>query len=176
MSKKSTPEEVQHSAQYPPVVDVCCGSRSFWFDKKDPRALFLDIRRETHEAKDKTMAKGFQEIVIDPDIQCDFTNLPLPDDSFALVVFDPPHLRYNGASGLTHKKYGTLPENWRSMLRQGFKECFRILKHEGVLIFKWASTEIKVSEVLALTDQKPLFGHKSGKQQNTHWIAFLKQK
>jgi hypothetical protein len=132
MSKKSTPEEVQHSAQYPPVVDVCCGSRSFWFDKKDPRALFLDIRRETHEAKDTTRAKGFQEIVIDPDIQCDFTNLPLPDDSFALVVFDPPHLRYNGASGLTHKKYGTLPENWRSQERD-LKLEVKIAKFEPEL-------------------------------------------
>ncbi|MFX7021108.1 SAM-dependent methyltransferase, partial [Acinetobacter baumannii] len=32
----------------------------------------------------------------------------------------------------------------------------------------------KVSEVLALTDQKPLFGHISGKRSNTHWITFMK--
>ncbi len=34
--------------------------------------------------------------------------------------------------------------------------------------------EIPVSQILALTPEKPLFGHKSGKQQKTHWIAFLK--
>jgi hypothetical protein len=31
-----------------------------------------------------------------------------------------------------------------------------------------------VADVLALTDQKPLYGHRSGKQSKTHWIAFLK--
>jgi hypothetical protein len=24
----------------PPVLDVCCGSRMFWFDRKDSRALY----------------------------------------------------------------------------------------------------------------------------------------
>jgi hypothetical protein len=31
-----------------------------------------------------------------------------------------------------------------------------------------------VSEVLKLTTERPLFGHKSGKQSATHWVAFLK--
>ena len=31
-----------------------------------------------------------------------------------------------------------------------------------------------VAEVLALTPEKPLFGHKSGKKMGTHWVAFLK--
>lgn len=31
-------------AQLPPVLDACCGGRMFWFDQKDPRALFMDIR------------------------------------------------------------------------------------------------------------------------------------
>jgi hypothetical protein len=29
--------------------------------------------------------------------------------------------------------------------------------------------------VLALTPEKPLFGHISGKRQQTHWVCFLKQ-
>ena len=32
---------------FPPVLDACCGSRMFWFDKQDDRALFVDKRRET---------------------------------------------------------------------------------------------------------------------------------
>ena len=35
-------------ATLPPVLDACCGSRMFWFDKKDARATFVDKRRETH--------------------------------------------------------------------------------------------------------------------------------
>jgi len=27
---------------------------------------------------------------------------------------------------------------------------------------------------LSLTPEKPLYGHRSGKQSKTHWIAFLK--
>jgi len=49
-----------------------------------------------------------------------------------------------------------------------------VLKPSGTLIFKWNETDVPTSQVLALTDAKPLFGHKSGKQMKTHWIAFLK--
>lgn len=59
-------------------------------------------------------------------------------------------------------------------IRKGFEECFRVLATGGVLIFKWNETQIKVSEILELTDQKPVFGHISGKRANTHWITFMK--
>ncbi|MCV5823515.1 class I SAM-dependent methyltransferase, partial [Escherichia coli] len=28
------------------ILDMCCGSRMFWFDKSDKRAIFSDIRKE----------------------------------------------------------------------------------------------------------------------------------
>ena len=58
--------------------------------------------------------------------------------------------------------------------RKDIAECFRVLRPGGFLIFKWNETDIKVSEVLKLNDQKPIFGHKSGKRANTHWIYFMK--
>ena len=36
----------------------------------------------------KTQRK--RDNIIIPDVLCDFTDLPFPDDSFALVVMDPP--------------------------------------------------------------------------------------
>jgi hypothetical protein len=60
------------------------------------------------------------------------------------------------------------------MLRAGFAECFRVLRPEGTLIFKWNEYEVPLRDVLALTPEKPLYGHQAGKQQKTHWIAFLK--
>lgn len=60
------------------------------------------------------------------------------------------------------------------MLRNGFSECFRVLKHGGFLIFKWNETDIKTSEILRLTKEKPIYGHISGKCSNTHWICFMK--
>lgn len=51
---------------------------------------------------------------------------------------------------------------------------FRVLKPNGTLIFKWNEHEIRVREILALTDQKPLFGNRCGKTAKSHWIVFMK--
>jgi SAM-dependent methyltransferase len=72
-------------------------------------------------------------------------------------------------------KYGQLDKKtWPDDLRAGFAECFRVLRPEGVLIFKWSEFDIPLRDVLALTPVKPLFGHPSGKAQKTHWVAFMK--
>ncbi|MBT0178015.1 class I SAM-dependent methyltransferase, partial [Listeria seeligeri] len=60
-------------------------------------------------------------------------------------------------------------------LRAGFAECFRVLRPEGVLVFKWSEVQVATREVLALTDARPLFGHPSGKRAGTHWICFMKE-
>jgi SAM-dependent methyltransferase len=159
----------------PSVLDACCGSRMFWFDKADPRALFVDKRRETHPIDIGTPGTvGRSPIVVNPDVLADFTNLPFSNESFALVVFDPPHVARRQGSGIIEKKYGWLDGDWRDMLRGGFAECFRVLKPQGTLIFKWAETDIPLADVLALTPERPLFGHRSGKKLGTHWCAFFK--
>ena len=157
-----------------PVLDMCCGSKMFWFDKNDQRAVFVDQRKERRTLPDISSTGGSRELVIDPDYQCDFTALPFESGSFSLVVFDPPHFERNGAAGWVGLKYGTLKGDWSEMLRAGFAEAFRVLKDNGVLVFKWCADEIPVSRILALTPYRPLFGHKSGKQQKTHWVAFIK--
>jgi len=146
----------------------------FWFDRKDSRAVFVDKRQARHTLPDVSSAGGARELVIDPDHVADFTALPFPSDTFALVVFDPPHFERNGARSWVGLKYGTLAGDWTEMLRAGFAECFRVLRPEGTLIFKWCADEIPVSRILALTPERPLFGHKSGKNSKTHWVAFLK--
>ena len=57
---------------------------------------------------------------------------------------------------------------------KGFAECFRVLSYGGVLIFKWNETDIPLKDVLKCTPEKPVFGHKSGKRSNTHWLCFYK--
>ena len=156
------------------VLDACCGSRMFWFDKHDSRALFVDKRKESHALPDVSSSGGSRELVIDPDVQADFTTLPFDNDSFAHVVFDPPHFVRNGARSWVGLKYGTLEGDWKGMIKAGFAECFRVLRPSGTLIFKWCADDIPVSLILTLTPHRPLYGHKSGKQQRTHWIAFIK--
>lgn len=150
------------------VLDPCCGSRMFWFDKQDDRVIFGDKRAESHILCDGRLLE------IAPDVELDFTELPFLDDTYNLVVFDPPHLSVAGPKSWLAAKYGKLGDDWRNDLKAGFSECFRVLKPGGTLIFKWNETQIKVSEILALTTEKPLFGHISGKRSNTHWISFLK--
>ncbi|WP_350575091.1 class I SAM-dependent methyltransferase [Pseudomonas sp. HY2-MNA-CIBAN-0224] len=151
------------------ILDPCCGSRMFWFDKGDQRTLFGDIRDEQH-----VLCDG-RALNVEPNVIMDFRNLPFEDGAFKLVVFDPPHLTRAGLDSWLRAKYGILTSDWRDDLSKGFAECFRVLATDGVLIFKWNETQVKVSEILALTDQTPLFGHKSGKREKTHWITFMKR-
>lgn len=51
------------------VLDACCGSRMFWFDRQDARAVFVDKRRERHTLPDVSSKGGSRELVIDPDYQ-----------------------------------------------------------------------------------------------------------
>lgn len=97
-----------------------------------------------------------KDIHVSPDIQADFRSLPFEQDSFALVVFDPPHIVRNALLGNVTKYNGALPKDWKKMLRAGFNECFRVLRPHGVLIFKWSEAEIPIADVLALTTEKPL--------------------
>lgn len=142
----------------------------FYFDKSDERVLFGDIRTVEPIKLSNGATHGVQ-----PDQIMDFRELPFPAESFKLVVFDPPHSSRVGENAWMARKYGKLSkENWREDLKRAFAECFRVLETGGVLIFKWAETDIPVSQILALTDHRPLIGHKSGKQMGTHWIAFIK--
>jgi SAM-dependent methyltransferase len=148
----------------------------FWFNRQDPRGLFVDKRKETISVTDHSHGNkdGRRLIVISPDLVADFTCLPFKDGRFSVVVFDPPHLVMAGRKSWLASKYGSLKGDWKEELRKGFAECFRVLKSDGVLVFKWNETNIPVSEILKLTPERPLFGNRSGKQSKTHWIVFLK--
>jgi ubiquinone/menaquinone biosynthesis C-methylase UbiE len=150
------------------ILDVCCGSRMMWFDKSNPHAIYMDIRR------DEFVACDGRHIKVDPDILGDFRNMPFSNNTFQLVVFDPPHLNKLGEKSYNAQKYGKLFPTWETDLKQGFDECMRILRPYGVLIFKWNEFQIPVSRIIEIFGTKPLFGHKSGKQSKTHWMCFMK--
>jgi ubiquinone/menaquinone biosynthesis C-methylase UbiE len=167
------------------ILDVACGGKMFYFDKNDPRVLFCDNREiET------TLCDG-RHFTVKPDVKCDFTELPFADNVFRMVVFDPPHLLRNtgeskfaamygslkekaAPTGYQMIKYGALYSDWRDMLHKGFAECLRVLEPYGFLIFKWNETDIVVNEVLKLAPCSPIFGHRVGKLNKTHWLCFMK--
>lgn len=159
----------------PRVLDPCCGSRMMWFDLQHADVLFGDQRAETVTVTDRShRADGTRTLRIEPDLLLDFRSLPFGDGTFKLIAFDPPHLTRAGPRSWMAAKYGKLGPDWQEDLRAGFAECFRVLATDGVLVFKWNETQVKVREVLALTPHQPLFGQVSGRGGLTHWLVFMK--
>lgn len=149
------------------ILYVCCGSRMFWFNKNNPNVTFMDIR----ELED-TLCDG-RKLEIKPDIIGDFRNMPFENNTFDLVMFDPPHLIRAGKNSWLAKKYGKLNmDTWQNDLKQGFDECMRVLKPCGVLVFKWNEEQIRLKDILNCFYQEPLFGNKRAK---THWLTFIKE-
>lgn len=70
-----------------PILDACCGGKMFYFDKNDPRVLFMDCRQIETQLKDRNKLRKFE---VKPDVIGDFTQMEFPDGVFRLVVFDPP--------------------------------------------------------------------------------------
>lgn len=155
-----------------PILDMTAGSRMFWWDKENPLATFVDNRSETITVPDISSKGGQRVIEIKPDIIGDWTKeLPFPNESFHLVVFDPPHMISAGEKSWLRAKYGVLQDTWQTDIAIGFQEAMRLLKPWGTLVFKWSDDQIKLGQVLKCIDYKPLFGEKRGK---THWLIFMK--
>jgi SAM-dependent methyltransferase len=174
------------------VLDVTAGLRSMWFDKNNPIAVFLDKdndvvleRRRVDYQKMRGMLGRPRKIkgrITNATVVGDFRHLEFADETFQLVVFDPPHLQYLKESSLFGKRYGQMEaETWPADLHAAFREMWRVLKPYGVLIFKWNDHDIPFKQVLRLAPERPLFGQISGgaKNRNGHpchtcWFCFLK--
>lgn len=157
------------------VLDVCCGTKMFWFNKEHDLVFYMDKRKESFVHVRSDCGNKVKDVA--PDVIGSFTDIPFPDNRFHLVVFDPPHKIVANemvSKGNIIKYYGALFPDWRDVLRRGFSECFRVLKPYGTLIFKWCEIDIPLSDVLALAPSSPLFGHRVGKRERSHWLAFVK--
>lgn len=150
------------------ILDACCGARMMWFDKQNPLAVYMDCRDAEY-----TLCDG-RRLEVHPDVVADFRQMPFPDGSFRLVVFDPPHLKKLGENAWMAKKYGRLLPTWETDIKAGFDECMRVLENYGVLIFKWNECQIKMTQLLDILKTEPLFGHPTGKNGNTVWMCFMK--
>lgn len=151
------------------ILDACCGSKMFWYDKHEPHTIYIDQRQETYQVKDRDKLRT---INIDPDIIADFRHLNFADNSFDLVIFDPPHLTRAGQKSWLRLKYGVLPKtDWQSYVRAGFNECLRVLKPTGTLLFKWSTDQIPYYAVIQAIGHKPILGDKRG---HTRWSVFIK--
>lgn len=147
------------------ILDACCGSRMFWFNKENVDAIYMDNRTE-----DTNLCDG-RRLIVKPNIIADFRNMPFDDESFHLVVFDPPHLLKVGDKSFLALKYGRLEQTWQDDIKQGFAECWRVLKQNGTLVFKWNEEQISFSMIKTLLPCEPVIGQRRGK---TIWLIFFK--
>lgn len=58
------------------ILDACCGSRMFWFDKSNRDVVFMDKRQL------QTNLCDGRKLEVNPDIVADFRNMPFDDESF----------------------------------------------------------------------------------------------
>lgn len=153
----------------PPALDACCGPRGMWCDKEDDRIFGIDQRREVVAWNEEA---GRRELEIAPDMVADFRAMPFPDGAFCFVLFDPPHLMRAGKSGRLFLRYGMLDRtSWEDDMAAGFRECMRVLRPGGVLMFKWNTCQIPLEKVRPLYPGRPLFSSRQGK---TYHIIFMK--
>lgn len=151
------------------ILDATCGGRHLWNDKARPDTVYIDQRE---------LPPGTIPIrpnwCVAPDIVASFTDIPFDDETFEMVVYDPPHIiRDTPSKSFMRTKYGELrSDNWRDTISKGFAECWRVLKPGGTLVFKWSSANISTREVLALFGEQPLFKCKG----NVSWHIYKKPK
>lgn len=105
-----------------PILDVCCGSKMFYFDKNNPQVTFMDCR----ELED-VLCDG-RKLEIKPDIVGDFRNIPFTDNSFSMVVFDPPHLHRIGENSWMAKKIRKTVRYMERRYKQRFFRVFESIK------------------------------------------------
>lgn len=157
------------------ILDACCGGRMFWWQKDHPNVLYVDKRRSP-----KGFMRTRQHFEVEPDEIVDFRHMPFPDFSFKMVVFDPPHTvrpftEEKEYGGIIAQRYGRLHnDTWEDDLRQGFKECWRVLEWYGFLVFKWAESDKKLTELHHLFPATPMFGSRAGNNGKTVWLVFMK--
>jgi len=147
------------------ILDATAGFRMMWKNKHHPNCLYTDDRLE-----------------VNPDEIQDFRHLTYPNERFFMVIFDPPHI-IQKARGNMARDFGVLnPDTWAKDLELGFKECWRVLKPHGVLIFKWSELcHKKLSQIEPYYPAEPLFTHVGkyvpdtrGRVSKTFFVCFMK--
>ena len=158
------------------ILDACCGGRMWWWEKQHPLAVYMDVREAPKGCVGELTGRPEwnPNFEVAPTCKGDFRNMPFADESFQLVLFDPPHVirEKQPPEGINGLKYGALNKaTWRADLRRGFDECWRVLRPGGTLVFKWAGT---LKDVEVYFPATPTVGTRSPRKSQTWWLIFYK--
>lgn len=162
------------------ILDATCGAKNMWFNPNHPLVTYIDKREGKFVSWDKkNCSRRITEIK--PDMVLDWTKtLPFDNNEFDMILFDPPHVIRNKECNIhMDMKYSILKKDtWKQDLKKGITELFRVLKPNGVFVFKWGQFSISINDIIKLFPYPPLFGNKTKGQsvndKDTIWIVFLK--
>jgi len=157
------------------ILDATCGEKEMWFIKNHPCVTFMDKRKGKYTYS--SMKCTPHTVIVDPDVVSEWKDAPFPDETFDLILFDPPHIVQESKKGVMVNKYTQLnPDDWNIVLKEGIDKLFRILKEDGIFILKWDECSRKIDHVLKLFPYPPLFGTHTGLNNKNLWIVFLKHR
>lgn len=158
------------------ILDMSAGPRAIWWEKNHPNTVYLDI--------------GFNRIdehgttIKNPDIVADTRAMPFRNGTFDLIVYDPPHCKFNRNSqmGLRYGNYYKTVDELRSAIRGSVMEANRVAKESCVMAFKWNNHDISFSKIFGIMYSywRVMFGDTSndvrqrGFRSDTCW-AFLEK-
>jgi SAM-dependent methyltransferase len=147
-----TPESVK--AEYQPLASVWEGSdaelleRMLGFYPKSRPQLVLDATvnegRFWRESQRPLIGLDI-EAAFHPDVTGDNLRMPFRDESFDVVVFDPPHIPnqgqdrtkdFNTRFGLVTKSSAATGYNFSHLFAPFARQAYRVLKADGVLFCK----------------------------------------
>jgi len=153
------------------ILDATYGTGRFWKGtSREVTSLDIDSRRE-------------------PDYVADNRDMPFEDESFDVVVYDPPHLGSQGRS--RSKKYQNFGLNFEALKAQGYSlsylyppfmaEAYRVLIPEGILLckvadiiqnhrYQWAHIDLKVAgEAAGFTACDMIIKVRKGPMVSSKW-------
>ena len=120
-------------------LDATCGLRSIWQEKHNKDTTYIDIRPEVR-----------------PDFVCDATRTPFHNQAFDMILFDPPHRKFSpyikslGKRSMAFRYGSQTTAERNDFVRAAFIEFSRILKDDGVVLFKWNDCGTPITKILPL--------------------------
>jgi len=109
------------------IYDVTANEKRMWKNLTQTNIIFSDVDRN-----------------MNPNIQCDFLNLPFKSNTGSIIIFDPPHLPEAAGSNKSLKpfvrRYGldktTSSDNISGIFKPFLIEAKRVLKQDGLIFVK----------------------------------------